>query len=60
VLALQADAATTEWLVRYARAVSAGLLALISFGSLLWTPFTELWSSCRFKDINRRSSRQLE
>jgi hypothetical protein len=41
VLALQADAATTEWLVRYARAVSAGLLALISFGSLLWTPFTE-------------------
>lgn len=61
---LLTDAATSEWLTRYARAIAAGLLALIAFGSLLWIPFTEqyaresvprrLWSSPRFKRINRR------
>lgn len=64
VVALTADAATDEWLARYARAISATLLALIAFSSLLRTPFTEqyaresvpqeLWSSPRFKSINRR------
>jgi hypothetical protein len=64
IVALTADAATRDWLARYARAISAGLLALIAFGSLLRTPFTEqyaresvpreFWSSSRFKEINRR------
>jgi hypothetical protein len=64
IVALTADPATRDWLARYARAISAGLLALIAFGSLLQTPFTEqyaresvpheLWSSPRFKQINRR------
>jgi hypothetical protein len=49
---------------RYARAIAAALLALIALGSLLFTPFTEqyarqsvpreLWSSPRFKQINRQ------
>ena len=44
--------------------MSAAVLALIAFGSLLLTPFTEqyaresvpreLWSSPRFKEINRQ------
>ncbi|HEY2215974.1 MAG TPA: hypothetical protein VGH21_00665 [Solirubrobacteraceae bacterium] len=64
VVALSADDATREWLARYARAVSAGLLATIAFGSLTATPFTEqyardsvptqYWSSPIFKQINRR------
>jgi hypothetical protein len=63
VVAFAADAETREWLARYARAIAAGLLALISFISLLRTPFTEqyaresvpeqYWSSARFKSINR-------
>jgi hypothetical protein len=64
IVALLADPATRDWLARYARGVSAALLALIAFGSLLRTPFTEqyaresvpreFWSSARFKAINRR------
>ncbi len=63
VVALTADAETRDWLARYARAIAAGLLALISFVSLLRTPFTEqyaresvpeqFWASARFKAINR-------
>jgi Ca2+/Na+ antiporter len=64
VVALLADAETRDWLARYARAIAAGLLALIAFVSLLRTPFTEqyaresvpeeYWSSARFKSINRQ------
>jgi hypothetical protein len=63
-VAFTADPATSAWVARYARAIAAGILALISFGSLLLTPFTEqyaresvpreFWSSPRFKQINRR------
>jgi hypothetical protein len=64
VVAFTADASTAAWLARYARAIAAGLLALIAFGSLLFTPFTEqyaresvprrYWSSPRFVAINRQ------
>jgi hypothetical protein len=64
IVAFAADASTTAWLARYARAIAAGRLALIAFGSLLMTPFTEqyaresvprqFWSSPRFKAINRQ------
>jgi hypothetical protein len=64
VAAFVADASTAAWLARYARAIAAGLLALIAFGSLLATPFTEqyaresvprrFWSSPRFVAINRQ------
>ncbi len=64
IVAFGADAATTALVARYARAMAAGVLALIASGSLLLTPFTEqyaresvrreLWSSPRFKQINRR------
>ncbi|HEY5189219.1 MAG TPA: hypothetical protein VII87_09315 [Solirubrobacteraceae bacterium] len=64
VVAFTADASTAAWLARYARAIAAGLLALIAFGSLLFTPFTEqyaresvprrFWSSPRFVAINRQ------
>jgi hypothetical protein len=57
------DGSASDWLARYARAISAALLALIAFGSLLRTPFTEQyaresvprewWSSERFKHVNR-------
>jgi hypothetical protein len=55
---------TAAWIARYARAIAAGGLAVIAFGSLAFTPFTEqyarqsvpreLWRSVRFKEINRR------
>lgn len=64
IVAFRADPATGALVARYARAMAAGVLALIAFGSLLLTPFTEqyaresvpreLWSSPRFRDINRR------
>ncbi|HTZ86979.1 MAG TPA: hypothetical protein VMB05_09955 [Solirubrobacteraceae bacterium] len=64
IVGIDASAATTDWLARYARAISAGVLALIAFGSLATTPFTEqyaresvprqFWSSPEFKAINRR------
>jgi hypothetical protein len=61
VLAIDPGAADT--LHRYARAIAAGLLAVIAFGSLLFTPFTEqyareslperVWNTPRFKAGNR-------
>jgi hypothetical protein len=64
VLAFVADASTSAWLARYARAIAASLLALIAFTSLLFVPFTEqyaresvprqFWSSARFKQVNRQ------
>jgi hypothetical protein len=64
IVAFVADASTAHWLERYARALAAGMLALIALGSLLFTPFTEqyarervpreLWSSPRFKAVNRQ------
>jgi hypothetical protein len=64
VAAFRVDPSTGEWIARYARAIATGGLAVIAFGSLLFTPFTEqyaresvpreLWSSSRFKEINRR------
>lgn len=64
VAAFVVDPSVAHWLERYARAIAAGLLALISFGSLLAVPFTEqyarakvpseYWSSPKFKAINRK------
>jgi hypothetical protein len=64
VVAFKADPATGAFVDRYARAIAAGLLATIAFGSLLVVPFTEqyaresvprqFWSSPQFKQINRR------
>jgi hypothetical protein len=64
VVAFLADASVGSWVDRYARAIAAALLALLAFGSLLSTPFTEqyaresvprqLWSSPEFKSLNRR------
>ena len=62
--ALVVDPAGGDFLVRYARAIAAGALALIALLSLLGTPFTEqyaretvpreLWGSPRFRQVNRR------
>jgi hypothetical protein len=64
VVAFAADHATGVWMARYSRAIAAALLAVIAFGSLLFTPFTEqyaresvprqFWSSPAFKQTNRR------
>jgi hypothetical protein len=64
VVAFGADHAAGVWMARYSRAIAAGVLALIAFASLLFTPFTEQyaresvprehWSSPTFKQINRR------
>jgi hypothetical protein len=64
VVAFKADPATAAFVDRYARAIAAGLLATIAFGSLLVVPFTEqyaresvpqqLWSTPQFKRINRQ------
>jgi hypothetical protein len=61
--AFMVDPASADTLARYARGIAAALLALIAFGSLLFTPFTEQyaresvpeqhWSSPRFKAVNR-------
>ncbi len=63
-LAVTADPATSEWVMRYARAIAAGALALTAFGSLLFVPFTEQyaresvpsrsWGSRQFKQVNRQ------
>ncbi|MDA0181617.1 hypothetical protein OJ997_15030 [Solirubrobacter phytolaccae] len=63
VVAFAADANTADELGRYGRGIAAALLAVIAFGSLLFTPFTEqyaresvpeaYWSSPRFKALNR-------
>jgi hypothetical protein len=64
IVAFTADPATASFVDRYARAIAAGLLSMIAFGSLLLVPFTEqdaresvprqFWSSARFKQINRK------
>ena len=66
VVAFGADPATAAFVDRYARAIAAGLLALIAFGSLLVVPFTEqyarestpreVWNSPVFRAVNRRIS----
>ena len=66
VLAFTADAQVADWLALYARAIAAGVLALIAFGSLATTPFTEqyaresvperFWGSPAFKATNRSLS----
>jgi hypothetical protein len=63
-VAFLADGATAQWVARYARGIAAAILALISFASLLLTPFTEeyareqvpaqYWGSPKFKAINRK------
>jgi hypothetical protein len=64
IVAFAVDTNTAHWLTRYARAIAAALLALIAYGSLLFTPFTEqyarvqvprqFWGSERFKAVNRQ------
>src|ERR1700754_1146267 len=59
VVVLAIDPGSADALHRYARGIAAGLLALIAFGSLLFTPFTEqyaresvperVWNTPRFK-----------
>jgi hypothetical protein len=64
IVAFTVDASTAAWVARYARAIAASLLALVAFGSLVFTPFTEqyaresvpreFWSSPRFQHVNRQ------
>jgi pyruvoyl-dependent arginine decarboxylase (PvlArgDC) len=64
VVSLAADHHTATDVARYARGIAAAGLAVIAFTSLFFVPFTEqyareqvderLWSSPRFKSINRR------
>jgi hypothetical protein len=63
LVVLAIDPGSADTLHRYARGIAAGLLALIAFGSLLLTPFTEqyaresvperFWHTPRFKAGNR-------
>ena len=63
VVVLAIDPGSADTLHRYARGIAAGLLALIAFGSLLFTPFTEqyaresvpprFWHTAQFKAANR-------
>jgi hypothetical protein len=63
LVVLAIDPGSADTLHRYARGIAAGLLALIAFGSLLFTPFTEqyaresvperFWHTPRFKAGNR-------
>jgi hypothetical protein len=65
-VAFLADASTADWVARYARGIAALILSLISFASLLFTPFTEeyardrvpegYWGSPEFKEVNRKLS----
>ncbi len=64
ILAFVGDHSLTHFLTRYARAIAAALLAILVFGSLLFTPFTEqyarervakqYWNSPQFKAVNRK------
>ena len=64
IIAFAIDPGHSSVLDRYARAIAAATLAVIAFGSLLLTPFTEqyaresvpqeYWNSPRFKALNRR------
>jgi hypothetical protein len=59
-----ADPAASDFIARYGRGIAAGLMSVIAFGSLLFTPFTEqyareavparLWNSPQFKAANRQ------
>jgi hypothetical protein len=63
LVVLAIDPGSADMLHRYARGIAAGLLALIAFGSLLFTPFTEqyaresvaerFWHTPQFKAGNR-------
>jgi hypothetical protein len=63
-VAFLADGSTAHWVARYARGIAALILSLISFASLVFTPFTEQyareqvpeqhWGSPKFKEINRK------
>ena len=61
IAAFVVDPSVAHWLERYARALAAGLLALIAFGSLLTVPFTEQYAA-REGSVSssgtRRSSRR--
>jgi hypothetical protein len=58
------DASAADWVARYARGIAAGFLALIAFGSLLSTPFTEqyaresvparFWLTPQFRALNQK------
>ena len=58
------DAGSADFLARYARGIAAGLLGVIAFGSLLFTPFTEqyarerapkaVWGTHEFRLANRK------
>jgi hypothetical protein len=62
-VAVVTDAHSGGVLFRYCRAIAAGTLSLIAFGSLLFIPFTEqyaretvpreLWGTTRFRETNR-------
>ena len=64
ILAFVGDHSLAHFLTRYARAIAAALLAILVFGSLLFTPFTEqyarervskeYWDSPQFKAVNRK------
>jgi hypothetical protein len=64
IAAFMLDPSGAAWVARYARGIAAGLLALVAFGSLLFTPFTEqyaresvpqqYWTSPRFHALNRK------
>ncbi|HEX4520256.1 MAG TPA: hypothetical protein VH063_11815 [Gaiellaceae bacterium] len=64
IAAFLGSSGSGDWLAEYARAIAAGLLGLIAFGSLLFTPFTEqyaresvprsAWGSSTFKAVNRK------
>ena len=66
IVVLAIDPGTADTLHLYARAITAGLLAVIAFGSLLFTPFTEqyaresvperVWNTPQFKAGNRELS----
>jgi hypothetical protein len=63
-IAFKADASVAHWVTKYARAIAAGGLSVISLASLLFVPFTEqyaresvperFWNSPQFHAANRR------
>lgn len=66
VLAFTADAQVADWLTHYARAIAAGVLAVIATASMAATPFTEqyaresvperFWSTPEFEATNHALS----
>ena len=63
-IAFKADAATADWVAKYARGLAAGGLSVLAFASLLFVPFTEqyaresvperFWNTPKFRAANRR------